>query len=129
MLLFVVAVSFAPDEGFLQAEYYEGGVMLSWTPPTTNEDGSSLTNLSHYIAYYGEGTNIPEEFENEEEVSGNLTAYAVENLPPGEWCFAMKSVNTEGLTSTEFSNVACKTIDSTVEEAAPPKAPGGLAAQ
>ena len=30
-----------------------GSATLSWTPPTTNTDGSSLTNLAGYKVYWG----------------------------------------------------------------------------
>lgn len=90
-----------------QAQTGSGSATIAWTPPTTNEDNTPLTNLSGYRIYYG--TN-----------SGNLTQVldlrnpgissgVVENLTPGTWYFAVTSYNASNVESAR-SNVASKTI-------------------
>ena len=84
-----------------------GSATLSWTPPTTNTDGSPLTNLAGYRVYWG-----PAAGNYTSSVALNnpgLTAYVVGDLAPGRYYFAIKAVNTAG-TESQFSNVASKLI-------------------
>ena len=78
-----------------------GSVTLSWTAPTENEDGSSLTDLDGYRLYW-------------DKVSGNyadsitidnesITTYVVENIPSGTYEFLATSFNTSGVES-RYSN-------------------------
>ena len=129
LLAFVAAGSFAPDGGGLRAQIVNSeSALLSWTPPTQNEDGTALTDLSHYYAYYGDTGQDPTKFPNKVQIGGNLSSFMIEALPEGTWCFAMTAVNSAGAES-EFSNVACKTIDPLAPEPTRPKAPGGLVVQ
>jgi len=41
------------EEGNIVGISVEGTIALSWTPPTTNADGSALSDLSGYKIYYG----------------------------------------------------------------------------
>lgn len=81
-------------------------VTVSWTPPTKNTDGSSLTNLAGYRLLYGTSSanltviiDIP---------NASISSYIVENLTPGTWYFAVKAYNAAGYESVN-SNVASKT--------------------
>lgn len=126
---FILVVSFTPSPKFLHAQIVNSeSALLSWMPPTQNEDGSTLTDLSHYFAYYGDTGQDPAAFPNKVQIGGNLSSFQIDGLGEGTWCFAMTAVNSSSLESG-FSNVACKTINPLVEPASPPKAPGGLAAQ
>lgn len=84
-----------------------GAATLSWSPPTENSDGSTLTDLAGYRIYYGRNQ------ENLTQVvvlsNPGLTRYVVENLTPARWFFAMTSVNEDGVESVR-SQVASKTI-------------------
>src|SRR5688572_15131059 len=84
-----------------------GSATLSWTPPTENSDGSSLTNLAGYRVHYGRS---PTQLSQTVEITNSsLSTYVVENLSSGTWYFAVVTVNTGGTTSV-LSNVAAKTI-------------------
>jgi hypothetical protein len=84
-----------------------GSATLSWQPPTTNTDGSSLTNLAGYKVYWGTTAgNYP----NSVAVNNpGITTYVVENLTPNTYYFAVKAFNSVGVEST-WSNSASKTI-------------------
>jgi hypothetical protein len=70
---------------------------ISWTPPTTNVDGSALTDLVGYRIWAG---STPDRllpilsFDN-----SGMTSYALEGLSPGLHFFAMTAVNSQGLES------------------------------
>jgi hypothetical protein len=84
-----------------------GSATLSWTPPTENSDGSSLTNLAGYRVHYGRS---PTQLSQTIEITNSsLSTYVVDNLSSGTWYFAVVSVNSGGTTSV-LSNVAAKTI-------------------
>jgi hypothetical protein len=84
-----------------------GSATLSWTPPTTNTDGSPLTNLAGYKVYWGTSLgNYP----NSTTLSNpGLSSYVVTNLAPGTYYFVATAFNTSGVESS-FSSVASKTI-------------------
>ncbi len=84
-----------------------GSASLSWEPPTQNEDGSPLVNLSGYRILYGQD---PYSLTNEVSISNpSLSRYVVENLTTGTWYFAVAAVNSAGVMS-ERSNIGSKTI-------------------
>ena len=74
-----------------------GAVTLSWTAPVTNQDGTPLTDLSHYTIYYG-----PESGHYTESVDVNnsgTTTYFLENLVPATYYFAVTASNNAGFES------------------------------
>jgi hypothetical protein len=84
-----------------------GSAMLSWTPPTSNTDGSPLTNLAGYKIYWGtvQGT-----YPNSVTLNNpGLTSHVVDSLVPGTYFFVATALNAVGAEST-FSTVASKTI-------------------
>jgi len=84
-----------------------GSATLSWTPPTTNTNGTPLTNLAGYRVRWG-----PAAGNYTSSVTVNnpgLTSYVVGNLPPGTYYFVVTSVNSAGVESV-FSNVASKRV-------------------
>jgi Putative Ig domain len=84
-----------------------GRASLSWLPPTTNTDGTALTNLSGYVVIYG---NSPSELSQSISINNpSIANYVVDNLPSGTWYFAVQSVNASGVRSPN-STVASKTI-------------------
>jgi hypothetical protein len=84
-----------------------GTATLSWTPPTTNSDGSALTNLAGYQVRYGRtASNLDQSVSLD---NPSISLYVVENLSAGTWYFAVVAVNATGATST-LSNTSNKTI-------------------
>lgn len=82
---------------------------LDWTPPTTNTDGSTLTNLAGFKIYFSKsqlftsGVSI---------VTINNPGQAHQNLnklPAGTWYFRITAFNSEGRESA-FSGTASKLI-------------------
>jgi hypothetical protein len=70
---------------------------VAWRPPTENEDGTPLSDLSGYRIYYGTTTgNYSEEVRLE---SPGLTSYVIENLVPGTYFLVMTSVNSRDMES------------------------------
>lgn len=83
-----------------------GNATLSWTAPTTNTNGSALTDLAGYHIYYGTS---PDALNKVVTVSLGSTSYVVEGLTPGVWYFAVNSYTSAGIESA-LSSTASKTI-------------------
>jgi len=81
-----------------------GSVTLSWMPPTTNADGSTLTNLSGYRIYYGRAAGTLDQVIT----IGNTGTirWVVENLSPATWYFSMTSYNAAGVESARSQIVS-----------------------
>lgn len=87
---FAITVSAAPTQS----------VTLNWSKPTTNVDGTALTNLSGYTVSYG---NAPGSYSTSLTLTGAaITSVVIEGLSAGKWYFAIKSRNTTGVES-EYS--------------------------
>jgi hypothetical protein len=84
-----------------------GRATLSWTPPTRNTDGTSLTNLAGYRIYYGTSSSALSKTITINNAS--VSTYVVDDLTAATWYFAVKSFNTKGAESV-MSNTASKTI-------------------
>jgi hypothetical protein len=84
-----------------------GTATLSWTPPTENSDGSTLTDLAGYEVHYGQSQNNLNQ--SVRLTNPSLSTFVVENLGSGTWYFALVAVNSRG-TSSVFSTLASKTI-------------------
>jgi len=84
-----------------------GSATLSWNPPTTNTDGSSLANLAGYKIYYGSSaTALTQSIQI---TNPGLTTYVVSNLGPGTTYFAIAAYSSTGVESQQ-SAVGSKTI-------------------
>jgi hypothetical protein len=84
-----------------------GAATLSWTPPTQNTDGSSVTNLAGYNIYYGTS---PEDLTTKIQVTNaGLTAYTVADLGAGTYYFSVSAYTANGVESAP-SAVGSKTI-------------------
>lgn len=82
-------------------------VTLSWTPPTQNDDGSTLTDLAGYEVLYGRSQG---ELDQSIQVTNpSVNTFVVDNLSAGTWFFALRSVNRQG-TASQTSAVASKTV-------------------
>jgi len=84
-----------------------GSATLSWQPPSSNTDGSPLTNLAGYVVRYGTSLS---KLSTEVRVSNpGLTTYVVSELAPATWYFQVSAYNTSGVESAP-SATASKTI-------------------
>jgi hypothetical protein len=85
-----------------------GSAILSWTPPTQNEDGSTLTDLAGYKIYYGDQPGI---YQTSIQIDNpGIATYVVENLTPDTYYFVATAFNTLGVESG-FSGVATKVVN------------------
>jgi hypothetical protein len=84
-----------------------GSATLTWTAPTQNEDGTTLTNLAGYRIRYG--TSSGALTQTIQVANPGLTTYVVDSLAQGTWYFAMTSYTSAGLESAQ-TNVVSKTI-------------------
>ncbi len=82
-----------------------GFVTLSWDPPTTNVDGTPVSDLAGYRIYYGLSSR------NYSWVIdvGNVNTYKIENLSPGTYYFAVTAYDTSG-NESDYSNEVSKVI-------------------
>jgi hypothetical protein len=80
-------------------------VTLSWTPPTENNDGSQLVDLSGYRIYYGlqEGEYLKEVSIN----NAGIATYTIDGLLPNTYYFVATSINSQGVESA-YSNAVAK---------------------
>lgn len=84
-----------------------GGATLSWTPPTSNTDGTTLTNLAGYrIAY---GTSSTALTQTIQVANPGLSSYTLSSLSPGTYYFAVRAYTSSG-TESSNSNVQVKTV-------------------
>ena len=84
-----------------------GGATLSWTPPTSNTDGTALTNLAGYRIAYGTSSSA---LTNTIQVANpGLSSYTLTNVAPGTYYFAVRAYTSTG-TESSNSNVQVKTI-------------------
>ena len=78
-------------------------VMLSWAPPTTNTDGTALTNLNGYRILYGTQPGV---YTATVTVNGaGLTTYTLENLQSGKYYLVMVAVTSAGAESDKSKEV------------------------
>jgi len=79
-------------------------VQLSWLPPTTNTDGTALTNLNGYRILYGKQSGV---YTNTVTLnSPGLTQYTLENLASGTYYIVMVAVSSSGAESDKSAEVA-----------------------
>lgn len=84
-----------------------GAAQLSWTPPTQNTDGSSLTNLAGYRIVYGAS---PTELTQVVQIANaGVTRHEITGLAAGTYHFAVKAYTSQG-TESAHSNVTQKVI-------------------
>jgi Fibronectin type III domain len=78
-------------------------VTLAWQPPTTNSNGSPITDLAGYKIHYGTES---EKYTQEVSVANaGLTRYVVDNLAKGTYYFAISAYNSQGVESALSAEV------------------------
>jgi Putative Ig domain len=90
-------------------DFSNGSVTLSWMPPTTNTNGTALTNLAGYRIYYG--TSSSSLTHSLQITNPGIASYVVGNLSPATWYFSLVSYNTSNVESP-LSKVVSKSITS-----------------
>jgi hypothetical protein len=84
-----------------------GTATLSWAAPTTNTNGTPLTDLSGYYINYGTSASA---LTNEIKItSATTTSYEITNLATGTWYFTVNAYTSDGVESAA-SGIAEKTI-------------------
>ncbi len=85
-----------------------GSATVSWSPPSTFEDGTPIANLAGFVVAYGPS---PGDLSNEVEIpSPSITSAVIEALAPGTWYFAVKAYTTASIES-DLSTVAYKIVN------------------
>ena len=101
------SVALAPFAINVTQPVSSGTASLTWTAPTTNTDGSALTNLAGYHIYYGTS---PAALSTMIDVANpGTTTYSVSSLGSGTWYFAVNAYTTGGVDSV-LSNTSSKSI-------------------
>ena len=99
-----------PDAGATPQSALPGApqaATLSWQAPTSNTDGTALTDLVGYRIYYG---TTPEDLNYSVQIKTiGLQTYVVEGLERGTWYFAIMALAGDGSESA-LSEVVSKTI-------------------
>lgn len=85
-----------------------GSATLTWMPPTSNTDGSVLTDLIGYQIYYGTSSSALNS--SVTVANSGITSYVVDNLPSATYYFAIKAVNASGVTS-DLSSLVTKVVN------------------
>ncbi|HEY6125567.1 MAG TPA: fibronectin type III domain-containing protein [Steroidobacteraceae bacterium] len=91
----------------LTCSWGTGSTTVNWVAPTTNTDGSALTNLAGFRVYYGTSATALSSSTTVTDVTRRSTT--VSSLAPGTWYFAVRAFNTNNAES-DNSNVATKTV-------------------
>lgn len=81
-----------------------GAVTISWTPPTQNTDGSTLTDLAGYNIYYGTSQTSLTQVVNI--ANPGLATYVLSSLAAATYYFALTSVNASGIESPRSAVVS-----------------------
>ena len=84
-----------------------GSVELTWEAPTTNEDGSALTDLSGYTIYYGTNQNNLNQIIDVS--AAGVSTYIINNLPAATYYFSITAKDNSNNESVQ-SNLASKVI-------------------
>ncbi|MGA7539771.1 MAG: putative Ig domain-containing protein [Steroidobacteraceae bacterium] len=101
------SASLAPFSIEVSQPVTSGTATLTWTAPTTNTNGSALTDLAGYHIYYGTS---PSALSSVVDIPNpGTTTYAISSLASGTWYFAVNAYTTSG-TESALSNTGSKSI-------------------
>lgn len=103
-----IALASLPAFNLSVLQAANGTATVNWAAPTTNTDGSALTDLAGYRIEYGRDQNALDQYVNID--NPGLTSYTVNNLATGTWYFAVVATNASG-GSSDRSNIGSKTIN------------------
>lgn len=87
----------------------DGSMTISWSAPSENSDGTTLTDLAGYYIYYGES---PGNYPNRIHIDNpSVDTHLVENLLPDTYYVVATSYNSSG-TESGYSGMAVMTVRS-----------------
>ncbi len=104
-----MATTALPAFGINVTQVSNGSATLSWLPPTTNTNGTPLTNLAGYKIYYG--TSSSSLNQSAQVTNPGIATYVIDNLSPATWYFSVVSYNRAKVESP-LSQVVSKKITS-----------------
>ena len=82
-------------------------VTLSWSAPTQNEDGTTLSNLAGYTVHYGASRDVLDK--SIPLNNPGIDRYVVDGLPAGTYYFGIRAFTSSGIQST-MSNIVSRVI-------------------
>jgi len=82
-------------------------VTVRWVAPTTNVDGTPITDLQGFRVFYG--TASGQYSQSVYIASSTITSAVIEELTPATWYFAVKAISGSGVESA-YSSEASKTL-------------------
>jgi hypothetical protein len=85
----------------------DGTAVVSWTAPTTNDDGSPLLDLAGFKVAYGTSSTALTQTALVDD--NTRRSYTLPALAPGTWYFAVRAYNSQQAESAD-SNVAQKNV-------------------
>jgi hypothetical protein len=91
----------------LTCSWSAGSATVNWTAPTTNTDGTPLTNLAAFRVYYGTSSTSLTRVREVNDISSSSTTISA--LSPATWYFKVRAVNANQVESAD-SNVSSKVI-------------------
>jgi hypothetical protein len=91
----------------LTCSWGTGSANVTWTAPTTNSDGSALTNLARFKVYYGTSSTSLTSSATVDDITARSAT--ISSLNPGTWYFAVRAINTANVESGN-SNIASKAV-------------------
>jgi len=91
----------------LTCSWSTGSATVNWTPPTTNTDGTRLTNLAAFRVYYGTSSTSLTRVSEVNDISSTSTT--INALSPATWYFKVRAVNANQVESAD-SNVSSKVV-------------------
>jgi hypothetical protein len=97
---------------------------LTWQPPVQNSDGSTLTDLAGFTIRFGTSSATLDQVIRLSDPK--LTSYTVDCLTPGQWFFAMTSVNAASAESVATDAVSAPVVGTPPPPPILPQPPGGL---
>jgi len=84
-----------------------GRATVTWSRPSTNTDGTALTDLAGFKVQYGtSSSNLNQQVQI---ANPNATSQIIENLTPGTYYFAVRAYNSSGADS-DLSGIASKSV-------------------
>jgi hypothetical protein len=91
----------------LTCRWGSGSATVNWTAPTTNVNGTPLTNLARFRILYGTSSSNLSQTMNVDDPTRRSAV--INSLSSGTWYFSVRAVNTSGAES-DNSNVMSKSV-------------------